>query len=203
MATDLGTDWEAAYSGDVPDTPIDTDVMELATSLQPGTALDLGCGSGQNSIWLAQHDWRVHGVDIAAGAIRRAQQAATQAGVEAVFEAADVTTWRTPERYDLVISTYALPPQGPGRRHALEVARETVAPGGSALIAEFEVALADSGWMAEENLVRLSDVTEMFPGFLLDRAEVKVAAHSHGADSRELSIVIVIARRPGPRKERP
>lgn len=203
MAAGPDIDWEAAYSGDMPDTPIDTDVVELARDLRPGTALDLGCGSGQNSIWLAQRGWQVHGVDIAASAIRRAQQAAATAGVEAVFEVADVTTWRTRERYDLVISTYALPPRGPGRRHALEVARDAVAPGGTALIAEFEISLADSGWMAEDHLVRLDDVTEMFPGFLLDRSEVRVAAHGHGSDSRELPIVFVIARHPGPPAEQP
>jgi cyclopropane fatty-acyl-phospholipid synthase-like methyltransferase len=198
-AADAGTDWEAAYSGEVPDTPVDSDVVALANDLGPGTALDLGCGSGQNSIWLAQRGWRVHGVDIAANAIRRAEQAAAEAGVEAAFEAADVTTWRTTERFDLVISTYALPPRGHGRSHALTVARDAVAPGGRALIAEFESSLADSGWMARENLVELDEVTAMFPGFHLDRAEVRVTAHSHGSDHKELPIVIVIARHHGPR----
>ena len=60
-------DWEAAYSGDLPDTPLDRDVVRVAGALPPGTALDLGCGSGQNSIWLGAHGWRVHGLDVARG----------------------------------------------------------------------------------------------------------------------------------------
>jgi cyclopropane fatty-acyl-phospholipid synthase-like methyltransferase len=198
MAADPGTDWEAAYAGDVPNTPVDSDVVALVKTLEPGTALDLGCGSGQNTIWLAERGWRVHGVDIAANAIGHAEQAATDAGIQATFEAADVTSWRTSERFDLVVSTYALPPRGHGRTHALTVARDAVAPGGVALIAEFEIALADAGWMTEDNLVSLDEITEMFPGFDLERAEVKVTAHSHGADHKELPIAIVVARHPGP-----
>lgn len=190
-------DWAAAYSGDVPETPVDSDVMAVAAGLRPGTALDLGCGAGQNSIWLATHGWRVHGLDIAGGAIERARAAASAAGVEASFEEADVTDWRTQERYDLVVSTYALPPRGPGRRHALTTAVKAVAPFGTILIAEFEMALAANGWMAAEHLVTLDEVVGLLPGFELERAEVKVTAHSHGDESQELPIVLVVARRPG------
>ena len=191
-------DWEAAYAGDVPVSPVDPDVMAAARELEPGRALDLGCGSGQNSIWLAQQGWQVRGIDIAGGAIERAEAAATEAGVDATFERADLTTWRTDERYDLVVSTYALPPRGPGRVHALTTARDAVAPGGMALIAEFEISLAESGWMAAEHLAALEEVTEMLPGFELERAEIRVTAHGHGETTNELPIVIVLARHPGP-----
>jgi 2-polyprenyl-3-methyl-5-hydroxy-6-metoxy-1,4-benzoquinol methylase len=198
MAADPGTDWEAAYQGDVPETPIDSDVIGLADGLAPGTALDLGCGAGQNSIWLAGQGWQALGVDIARGAVDLAEAAALRSGMEVRFECGDLTDWRTTDHFDLVINTYALPPRGPARTHALTVARDAVAPGGIALIAEFEVGLAASGWMSEDNLVRLEEVTEMFPGFHLDKAEVKVASHGHGGESRELPIAIVVARHPGP-----
>jgi trans-aconitate methyltransferase len=191
-----GIDWQAAYEGDVPDTPVDRDLVALAGELEPGTALDLGCGSGHNSIWLAEQGWNVHGVDIAAGAIKRARRVARVAGVAATFERADLTTWRAHERYDLVVSTYAMPPRGPGRRRALAAARDAVTAGGTLLFAEFEMALAASGWMAAEQLVSLEEVTMMLSGFELERAEVKVAAHSHGDESAELPIVLVIARHP-------
>ena len=66
-------DWEAAYSGDVPDTPVDRDVVRIARELSPGSALDMGCGSGQNSIWLARQGWRVHGVDMTEGQLQVAR----------------------------------------------------------------------------------------------------------------------------------
>ena len=197
--TEPAIDWEAAYAGGgVPATPVDTDLVAVARSLQPGTALDLGCGAGQNCIWLAERGWRVLGVDIAGSAIRSAEAAAREADVSAHFERDDLTSWNTDDHFDLVVSTYALPPRGRGRTHTLTVARDAVAPGGVALVAEFEVSLAGSGWMAEDHLVTLEEITDMFPGFHLDRAEVVVAAHGHGEETRRLPIAIVVARHPGP-----
>ena len=191
-------DWEAAYAGDVPDTPVDRDVVRIAGAMSPGSALDLGCGSGQNSIWLGARGWRVHCIDVARGAIERAEKAASKAGVAATFERADVTSWRTKERYDLVISTYALPSRGPGRVHALAVARDAVAPGGTLLICDFETSLADSGWMAPEHLVSIAEITEALPGFELEEADVRVTEHAHGSEAHDLPVAIVVARHPGP-----
>ena len=191
-------DWEAAYTGDVPDTPVDRDVVRIASELPPGRALDLGCGTGQNSIWLGSRGWRVHSVDVARGAIERAAAAAANAGVDATFERADVTSWRTRERFDLVISTYALPARGPGRVHALTVARDAVAAGGTLLVAAFDASLAASGWMARDHLVSLAELTEALPGFELEEAEVRVIEHSHGSEANDLPVAIIVARHPGP-----
>ena len=197
-ATDREIGWEAAYVGDVPDTPVDRDVIRVASGLTTGTALDLGCGTGQNSIWLASRGWRVHCIDVAEGAIERAVAAAAQAEVDATFEKADVTAWHTKDRYDLVISTYALPTRGRGRTNALTVAREAVAPGGTLLVADFDVSLADSGWMALDDLVSLDEVTDALTGFELVEAEVRVTEHRHGSDANDLPVVLVVARHPGP-----
>ena len=50
------------------------DAIEGERALLPGNALDLGCGTGTNSLYLARHDWRVTGVDFAAPAITRAEE---------------------------------------------------------------------------------------------------------------------------------
>lgn len=49
------------------------DLIEGAR-LPPGRALDLGCGTGTNTIYLARHGWEVVGVDFSAVAIRRARR---------------------------------------------------------------------------------------------------------------------------------
>lgn len=61
--------------------------------LQPGRALDLGCGTGTNSLYMAQHGWQVVGVDFAAPAIRQARRRAEQAGLseKVQFYVADVS----------------------------------------------------------------------------------------------------------------
>jgi len=78
--------WDARY--DSGETPWDTgivppEVVALVESglLTPGWALDLGCGSGVSSRYLARHGFRVAGVDIAQRALARA---AAQARVEAL-----------------------------------------------------------------------------------------------------------------------
>jgi SAM-dependent methyltransferase len=56
--------------------------------LNPGHALDVGCGEGADAIWLARHGWTVTAVDISAVALERGAADAQAEGV------ADRITWR-------------------------------------------------------------------------------------------------------------
>lgn len=67
------------------------EVQSLANSLPPGRALDLGCGYGRASIYLARLGWDVDGVDFIAMAIEEAQARARTAGVQPRFHRASVT----------------------------------------------------------------------------------------------------------------
>jgi SAM-dependent methyltransferase len=71
--------------------PIADNLQALVEELPAGIALDLGCGTGDSSIYLAQHGWTVIGVDYVPAALEkaRAKAAATQASVN--FAKADVT----------------------------------------------------------------------------------------------------------------
>lgn len=62
-----------------------------AAPLVPGTALDLGCGTGDNSIYLAKHGWQVTGVDFVAKAVHKARAKAAANNVTVNFARADVT----------------------------------------------------------------------------------------------------------------
>ena len=57
----------------------------------PATALDIGCGTGDNSIYLADHGWQVTGVDYVQKAVDKARAKALAKGVDVRFEQADVT----------------------------------------------------------------------------------------------------------------
>lgn len=48
-------------------------------------ALDVGCGSGHNSIWLAGHGFEVTGVDVSELALRKAEENASARGVACSF----------------------------------------------------------------------------------------------------------------------
>jgi len=67
------------------------ELVEGVRALAPGRALDLGCGSGTDSIYLARHGWTVTGVDIVPQALALARQNASEAGVTPTFVRGDVT----------------------------------------------------------------------------------------------------------------
>ncbi len=57
------------------------ELMAFVEAAAPGRALDLGCGYGRSSIYLAQHGWRVDGVDFVPQAIAEAKKRANVAGL--------------------------------------------------------------------------------------------------------------------------
>lgn len=61
----------------------------------PARALDLGCGTGTNAVYLARHNWDVVGVDFSRAAISRARSKArdssSRVAARLSFHLADVT----------------------------------------------------------------------------------------------------------------
>jgi SAM-dependent methyltransferase len=66
-------------------------LVEGDDALAPSTALDIGCGTGDSSIYLAQHGWRVTGVDFVSRALDKARAKAVAKHVEVDFVHADAT----------------------------------------------------------------------------------------------------------------
>ena len=117
------------------------EVVELieGEGLLPGRALDLGCGTGTNCIYLVRHGWEVVGVDFSLLAIRRARRKARRAGVDCQFYRGDVTDLAfLADPFDLALDIgclHSLPLEG-WERYAAEVAR-LVQPGGLYLLYAF------------------------------------------------------------------
>jgi methyl halide transferase len=63
-----------------------------ALAIEPCKALDIGCGTGDNSIWLAQKKFQVTGVDISKLAIQQAREKAAKAKVKSTFLVMDFLT---------------------------------------------------------------------------------------------------------------
>ncbi len=99
MTTASSADWNQRYAAR--QTPWDSGVAskELIRTLDeagiaPCRAVELGCGTGTNSIYLAQRGFDVMGLDFSAEAIRRAADKAAQAGVRVAFLEADVCRFK-------------------------------------------------------------------------------------------------------------
>jgi SAM-dependent methyltransferase len=100
-------------------TPWDTGISppELLAAIQgdgalpPGRALDLGCGTGTNSLTMAAAGWQVVGVDFAAPAIAKAQAKAEQAEDMLAHAHGSVTF--------IQADVTCLPPPAPGEHHQL------------------------------------------------------------------------------------
>ncbi len=69
-----------------------------AHGVRPGSALEIGCGTGTNAVWLARRGFQVTGVDLSPTAIARAKARAAGAGAEVRLLAADFLVDEVPGR---------------------------------------------------------------------------------------------------------
>jgi SAM-dependent methyltransferase len=112
--------------------------VEHVSDLEPGTALDVGCGEGADAIWLASRGWRVTAVDVSPVALERAAARASEAGLEIAgrisWQQADLLSWDpAPARFDLVSAQFVHLPHA--ERDALNRRlAAAVRPGGTLLI---------------------------------------------------------------------
>ena len=56
-------------------------LVEGEGGLPPGRALDIGCGTGMQAVYLARHGWQVTAVDAVGRALQRARARGEEAGV--------------------------------------------------------------------------------------------------------------------------
>ncbi|MDV6260157.1 class I SAM-dependent methyltransferase [Rhodococcoides yunnanense] len=144
------TDWDRKYDGrelvygEAPNATL----VEVATTLERGRALDLASGQGRNAIWLATRGWTVDAVDFSSVALTRASHVADSAP-RSVRERltwihADVTELATEPNYDLVLMFYLhLPPEA--RRKAVSAAASALKPDGILMILGHHTSNIESG----------------------------------------------------------
>ena len=117
------------------------DLIEGDGALGPGTALDLGCGTGDNSIYLAKHGWHVTGVDFVAKAVDKAKAKAAANKVNVNFARADVTRLSCEgigSSFGLIVDNGCLHGMSPDDRDAyVREVTEVAAPDARLLLVEF------------------------------------------------------------------
>lgn len=134
-------DWNDSYrDGNLPwDTGRPSSELQRVVSriaMQPCRALELGCGTGTNSVWLAQQGFEVTGIDVAPLAVEQAKKRAFGAGVQVHFAVADVfhlPDLDGPFAFFFDRGCYHAVRRSAPEKYAPAVARQ-LAPGGRSLI---------------------------------------------------------------------
>jgi SAM-dependent methyltransferase len=82
-------------------------IVRLAETDQiAGSVLDVGCGTGENVLYLAERGFAVTGIDGAPTAIRKARAKAKRRAINASFELADALNLSVPKQpFDTVIDS--------------------------------------------------------------------------------------------------
>jgi SAM-dependent methyltransferase len=127
------------------------EVERFVGSHPPGRALDLGCGTGTNVVYLARHGWSAVGVDFAGRAVAQARRRARDAGVSVTFAVGDVTRLEVAGPFDLALDIGCLHSIAVSGRagYAAGLAR-VVRSGGTFLLYAFAPGGAAVGLSAED-----------------------------------------------------
>ena len=137
MTSMSAADWDSRYRGSElvwgagPNLWVERELAPLS----PARAVDLACGEGWNSVWLAARGWQVTGVDFSASALEKARTLAAghRPPVVIDWQCADVTTVRADGAFDVAMLVYAQLPAEP-RRAAIRSAWDALAPNGILLV---------------------------------------------------------------------
>ncbi len=173
-------------------------LVEKVSNLEPGRALDLGCGEGRNALWLAERGWDVTAVDFSGVAIERGSRWAERRGVTVHFRAADVVDFEPePGGYDLVIVFYLQLPHVEVAT-VLGHASNALALGGSILVVAHDLDNLEHGYggpPAAEVLYTAHLVTEALGTLDVIEAGQVPRAVSTPEGERPAIDTLVLARR--------
>ena len=117
--------------------PPNTHLLREIAGLQPGLALDAGCGHGSEAIWLATSGWRVTALDFSVTALDFGRSTAHAVGSDVAeridWIEGDLGSWvPPPRRYDLVSCLYVHVAGSVGEM--VQRLATGVAPGGTLLL---------------------------------------------------------------------
>lgn len=142
-----------SYLGSRP-SPFLIQEIDRILRLVPGNgALDVACGEGRNSVFLAQHGFQVTGLDISDVGLEKAKGIAKMADVQVDFYLTDLDEYTFKQKYDLIINFNFL------KRDLIPSMVAALTPGGLLL---FDTLLASPQLLAHHN-----------PAFLLQQGELQ------------------------------
>lgn len=184
-------DWNERYrlrerpAEDLETTPTPL-VVDTATKLAPGKALDLACGAGRNAIWLARQGWEVTAVDAAQEAIKILRSRAKEGSLKIETVVANLERGEfeiASSCWDLITMCYYL------QRNLFEEAKRGVKAGGILISI---VHITEGAEEASPHRLLPGQLEQYFSGWeIIHRYEGKPNDSAH-----HRAVAEVVARRP-------
>lgn len=119
---------QASFLSERPSPLLSREIGRIRELVPGRRALDIACGEGRNSIFLAQQGFQVTGLDISDVGLDKARQRADAAGVKVDFQQVDLDGYRFTEGFDLIINFNFL------QRELIPLAIEALSPGGVLIV---------------------------------------------------------------------
>ncbi|WET77323.1 class I SAM-dependent methyltransferase [Amycolatopsis sp. QT-25] len=192
-ATDF---WDELHERRGAGTPkVNARLVEIVGRMSPGTALDLGCGSGGDALWLAARGWRVTAVDLSGAAVR----ALRARGGPITALRVDLAEGFPDGTFDLVSAQYFHTPFELDRARVLRTAAGAVNPGGRLVVVDHGSA-APWSWDQDAEYPTPDDVAaelDLDPAeWSIDRAEAaeRLATGPAGRTATVIDHVLILRR---------
>ena len=164
----------------------DPSLKDAVAHIAPTDALDLGCGEGRNSLFLARAGFQVTAVDFADVALDRLQAVAGNEGLTIETICEDMFTYLTTAQSFHFVVLANIHPERRERLNLYERLHHIVAPGGWLYIIGHHVdSFGIAGPPNKDLLIDEEEIRAAFNGFLVHtRTKVSdVSDHGHAAPS--------------------
>lgn len=157
-------------------------------------ALDLGCGRGRHTVWLAQHGWDTTGMDFSHVGLEHTAEALAAEGLSAKLVQQDLAQWQPePGSFELIVAAFIHLPRK-DQEHLWRAVAEALTPGGYFVSISHHPDNQGHGPRDPEVLYTAGDVTEFFANepqsleaVVSQRAVVK---HADGGDVVDTIVVL-------------
>jgi SAM-dependent methyltransferase len=166
--------------------------------VQPGRALDVGCGEGADAVWLASRGWDVTALDVSTVALDRGRSEAAAAGVSVTWVHSGVVEAPTTPGFDLVSVHYPALRRTP-EHDAERALLAAVAPGGTLLAvfhADVHVEGADAHGVDPDDYVGRDQLAALLDeGWRVETDERRPRHIEGGSGAQHVEDLVLKARR--------
>lgn len=187
---------------------VDAVLESVAAGLEPGGALDVGCGEGGDVLWLAERGWHALGVDVSPTAVARARAEAAARGLPEggarflagdFLEVAPTLAGLGLAPVELATASFLHSKVGFPREEVLRAARDLVAPGGRMLLTSHAEQHADRHGGPAERLEPADEIRAAgldAPGLTIELAELRLRdGVTRAGEPHVFEDLVVLARR--------